>query len=265
MYTYHTHTNFSCDCHVPMREMCRAALEAGLVELGISDHFDIHPEYDCPGYLRPDEWWETFRRCRDEFGPQGLTLKAGIEIGEPHRYRAQAEDILARYEWDYALGSLHWLGNDLIFERDFFRRTPPEEVYTRYFTELERMVRVGGFDILAHMTIVKRRGYDIYGHYAEREWEPLIRPVLQACIDTGIIPEINTVTLRRPVKEATPSAEVLGWYYEMGGRRLALGTDAHEAENVAHGLDQAVEMARQVGFTRLTTFTRRRPGWLDLP
>lgn len=263
-YTYHIHTSFSCDCDSSMEEMCQTALKAGVAEIGFSDHFDLHAGDPCRGYLRPDAWWQAFRHCREVFEPQGLTLKAGVEVGEPHIFRAEVDDLLERYEWDFVLGSLHWVGADTIFDRDFFHRHPPQEVYRLYFEEIATMCQVGQFDILAHLDVVKRIGYEAYGCYDVREWEAYVRPVLEYCADRGIALEVNTATLRRSVKETTPTRSVLCWYREMGGQYMTIGSDAHHPRDVVAGLDKAIEEVRSAGFTQLTRFTGRRASWVEI-
>ncbi len=263
-YSYHVHTSFSCDCDVPMEAMCQAALKAGLAEIGFADHFDLHPQDPCVGYFLPDAWWESFRRCQDKFGPLGLTLKAGIEIGEPHIYRSQTEDMLGRYEWDFVLGSLHWVGDETVFDDDYFRRTPPEEVYPAYFNELEMMCRVGQFDILAHADIVKYRSAEVYGGYDPRRWAPFIRAALAACVGRGIAIEVNAGTMRRKIKEPTPTRIPLTWYRELGGERVTYGSDAHLTRYIDIGADRALEEIRAAGFNRLTGFTRRQASWVEI-
>jgi len=260
-YSYHVHTDFSCDCRVPMATMCRAALDAGLAEVGFADHFDTHPKDPCFGYLRLDAWWESLRRCRDEFGPMGLAVKAGIEIGEPHHARAAVDTLLAQYEWDFVLGSLHWVGNESLYDGDYFRRHTPEEVYRTYFGELATMCETGQFDILAHADIVKYVSYEAYGGYDSRRWESEMRPALALCAARGIAIEVNAGTLRRRIKELTPTRLPLTWYREAGGEHVTYGSDAHHTEHIAIGAADALTEIRAAGFTRLAAYTRRKPSW----
>lgn len=263
-YTYHVHTEFSCDCDVAMATMCRAALRVGLTEIGLADHFDLHPKDRCAGYLRPDAWWESFRRCRDEFGPQGLTLKAGIEIGEPHLSCAETEAILARYEWDFVLGALHWVGGESLYDVDYFRRTPKDKILTDYFEELAVMCEVGRFDILAHADIVKYLSSEVYGGYGPCEWESLIRTALAICIERGIAIEVNAGTMRRSIKEPTPTGVPLTWYRELGGKYVTYGSDAHHTKYIDIGIDRVLADIQAAGFTRLTRYTKRQASWVEV-
>ena len=65
------------------------------------------------------------------------------------------------------------------------------------------------FDVLGHLDYLKR--------YLRRDWdipmEPVepavLDPILQALIDAGVVPEINTAGLRRPEAEAYPAWAIL--------------------------------------------------------
>jgi len=45
---------------------------------------------------------------------------------------------------------------------------------------------------------------------------------------------------------------------------LTIGSDAHRAEDLGAGLDEALALARQAGFRALATFERRQVCWIEL-
>jgi len=254
---YHTHTNFSCDGKATMAEMCRAAVERGVPEIGFTEHYDLHPLESCRDWFRLDEWAAELERCRADLNGR-LTLRAGIEIGEPHIFQAEAQVMLARYPFDYVLGSLHWVGNETIFDLNYFQNRPADEAYRLFFEELERMTRAGGFDILSHFDVPVRTGFMVYGGYDPREHEDHIRPVLRNCVEHGIALDINTAALRRKANILTPNVDILRWYVEMGGERVTLGSDAHRPEHLGLHLDAALDAARAAGLKYVTQFEGRR-------
>ncbi len=260
---YHIHTRFSSDCLVEMSEMCRAAVDRGLSEIGFTEHLDLDPgDADLPPY-RIEAWWEEIERCRHAF--KGLlTIRAGIELGEPHRYPKTVQGVLQRFPWDYALGALHWVDSELIFHEAYFQRSA-ERAYLDYFEELGRMAEAGGFDILAHLDVVKRYAVEHYGRYDPARYEREIRGVLRTCVARGIALEVNTCTLRRPIGEMSPDRTVIDWYREAGGRWVTLGSDAHLAQDVGAGFDRAVATVQAAGFEHLARFERRQPSPLPLP
>ena len=252
---YHLHSHYSCDSKATIAEQCAAAVAKGLPEIGVSDHFDLHPLDECSGYFKLAEWVAEIDRARAEFAGR-LIVRAGIEVGEPHIYQAETQALLAAYPFDYALGSLHWVGNEIVFDPKYFER-PADEAFGRFFEELERMTRAGGFDVLSHFDVVVRTGLPVYGEYEPRRYAEAIRAVLKNCIEHGIALDINSQGLRRPCGVLTPNLEVLTWYVELGGERVTLGSDAHQPQDIGADLDAALAAARAAGLKYVTQFERR--------
>jgi histidinol-phosphatase (PHP family) len=194
-------------------------------------------------------------RCRRQFAGQ-LVIRAGIEIGEPHLFSGDVRRMMTRFPFDYAIGSLHWVGSDSIFSPRYFT-LPARQAYGRYFAELERMTREGEFEVLGHLDVPVRTAFDIYGGYEAHAYEDMVRPVLQACIEREIALEINAGTLRRRAGVLTPGLPILKWYAEMGGTQLTLGSDAHRPGQVAAGLNVALDAARAAGLHQLTQLEKR--------
>jgi histidinol-phosphatase (PHP family) len=262
-FDYHIHSNYSADAPASMADMCRSAVAAGVPEIGFAEHYDLHPDENPRDWLRLEPWLAELDQCRKKFSGR-LQIRTGIEIGEPHLFPTEVEAMLARAPFDYAIGSLHWVGGTATFHVAFFQR-PAEEAFRLYYEELERMTRSGGFDVLGHLDFPVRTAFDVYHGYDPRSWETLIRPVLQNCIDRGIALDVNTSAMRKQARVLLPGLEILRWYVEMGGERVTLGSDAHRPEHVAAYLDVALEAIRAAGLRCLTRFERRRPRLIPLP
>jgi len=262
---YHTHTNVSCDSQATMAEMCRRALALGIREIAFTEHFDPMPGDICHDFYNPADYFAKLAAAREEFEPQGLRLRAGVELGEHHRFPDVQRPVLDTWPYDFVLGSLHWVGADLVFEDRYFRAHPPREVAEAYFTELLALVRFGGFDVLSHADVLKRVAYEVYRAFDIADWEDLVRPVWQACIDRGIGIEINSKGLQLAVHEVHPGPASLRWYREMGGEILTIGSDAHRPDHLGYGLAAALDEARAAGFTRIACFERRQVAqWVEI-
>ncbi len=260
---YHVHTDNSSDCRIPMNVMCAAAVENGVREIAFTDHFNNHMLDIDLGFYDPDRYFADIERCRAAF--PSLIIRTGIEVGEPHRWARKILPVLTQYPYDVVLGSLHWCGNDSMFNPNYFRARPPERAFGDYFEELIRMIHEGGFDILAHIDLPKRVGFDVYGDFDIRGYEDVVRRVWEACIDQRITPEINTKGLRCTVNQLHPTGDALRWYAEMGGQQLSLGSDAHRPENIGDGFELARQSAVQVGLTRVCRYEARAiVEWVDL-
>ncbi len=246
-----------------MAEMCEAAIEHGVPEIGFTDHFDNIPADECARFFKLEPWAAELAKTRAQFEGR-LKVRAGIELGEPHRYAAECNAILAAYPFDYALGSLHWVGDEIIFDKNFFRR-PAKEAFGLFFEELERMTRVATFDILSHFDVPVRVGFDVYGYYDPKEHEDAIRPVLKNCIERGLALDINTRALQLAAKALTPGLDILRWYAQMGGERITFGSDAHRPVRVGEGIETALAVAKEAGLKYVTLFEQRQAQLQPLP
>jgi histidinol-phosphatase (PHP family) len=262
---YHVHARFSCDSASAMTAVCEAAIARGMREIAFTDHADFGPD-DPPGYFHPAEYLAAIECCRARYGDQ-LTIRAGVEVGEPHIFARETESILAVGEFDFVLGSAHYADGDGLqaaWKRPFFEQ-PLRQAYEAYFRQVVRLAAEGDFNVLGHLDLVKRdarkfgKAYDGPEPYAD-----MIRAALRSIVERGKGIEINTSPLRQGQPEPCPSLQVLRWYRELGGKVLTLGSDAHTPSAVGSCFDVALDMARSVGFTRLAQFEKRQVLWLEI-
>lgn len=246
-----------------MAASCEAAISRGLGEIAFTDHADFGP-VDPPGHFRPVEYLAEIERCRARYGDR-LTIRAGVEMGEPHIFVQETEETLAVGEFDFVLGSAHYAeGLQAAWEQEYFEQ-PLCQAYEAYFRQVVRLAAEGDFDVLAHLDLIKRDAlkfgypYDGPGPYAD-----VIRAALRSVVERGKGIEINTSALYRGQPEPCPSLLILRWYRELGGEILTFGSDAHTPAAVGACFDVALEMARTVGFARLATFEGRRVVWMPI-
>ncbi len=261
---YHMHSNFSADCQTPMAGMCRSAIRRGIPEIGFSEHYDLHADEPYRDWFRPTDWWAELERCRSEFAGQ-LTIRAGIEVGEPHLFATEVQQLLSSLPFDYVLGSLHWVGRESVFHPSYFHARTIDQVYDHFFEELIKMTAIGGFDILSHFDVPIRTAFAIHGPYDPRRHQEAIREVLRNCIGRGIALDLNTAALRRAANVLTPAPEILAWYVELGGERVTLGSDAHNPDDLGAHLPVALRLAQAAGLRYLTHFANRQATLLPIP
>ncbi len=260
---YHMHSRFSSDSQAGVEEMCRKAIELGIPEIGLSEHFDLHPREPKPVFYQPDAWWAEIEAVRSRLDGR-LTLRAGIEIGEPHRFPREVAQLLGDYPYDYVIGSLHYVGDDFMFDENLLASRPADEILLAYFNELEVMTRQPQFDILGHLDVPVRNAKILWGGYEPQRYERLIRAVLQNCIDRKLALDVNAAGLRKPARNLMPDAAILRWYVEMGGQYVTFGSDAHSVDQIGLHLDQALQAVRQAGLKSVAQFERRQARLLPL-
>jgi histidinol-phosphatase (PHP family) len=261
---YHMHSNFSEDGHASIREMCLAAVERQIPEIGFSEHLDQHPnDVVSINFYHPDDWWKEIRNARTEFAGR-LVVRAGLEAGESHRYPAKVQALERDYPYDYIIGSLHYDGDHFLFDPEYLQQTSPNEILHSYFSEVEQMTRQPLFDILGHLDLPARNARRIWEAYDPVDHEDLIRGILRNCIAHGLALDVNVAGMRKPSQNIMPHPTILRWFHEMGGERITLGSDAHSDVQVGLHLDLAVKAVRAAGLEFVTCFERRRPRLVPL-
>jgi len=262
---YHIHTRFSCDSETPMAAACEAAIGHGIQEIAFTDHVDFEPLDECHEYLRPGAYMAEIERCRRRYG-HTLTIRAGVEIGEGHTYRDQVRSFLEAHDFDFVLGSIHWVGNRPTWTGDYFNGQSLEEGLDSYFREVARLAAEADCDVLAHFDIVRRAVYKAFDLKTPdyTPYEHTIRRALRTLVERGKGLEINTSPRRRGMGHPNPTLQVLHAYREVGGEVLTIGSDAHTADSVGACFDEALDIARAAGFTRLATFEKREIHWMSI-
>lgn len=253
---YHLHSTFSEDSVSSPEEICRQALILGIPEIGFSEHWDVGPYEKNPRFFQPEVWYAELERLRDLFAGQ-LTIRAGIEIAEPHLYPQDAADVLKRIPFDYVLGSVHFVGPHFMFDDVYFRTQTADEVYRAYFSEVEKMIQTADLDILAHFDVPVRTAKPVFG-YDPTRYEEQIRRILRMVIDRNLALDVNSAGLRKPAQNLMPDPLILKWYAGMGGERVTLGSDAHASSQVGLHLQTAMDKIRSAGISLLTHFEHRQ-------
>ena len=80
------------------------------------------------------------------------------------------------------------------------------------------------------------------------EFGERIDDILLTIVRKRKILEVNTA-----IAEGTlPTRELVKRYFELGGRKVSYGSDAHKRERIGDKREEATAMLREIGFTCLT-------------
>ncbi len=267
LFDNHMHSEYSCD--IPkgagstIRELCLSAIEKGVDGISVTDHFDIDAIYD--GFFAPlahESIYKEIRECQAEFEGK-LKICHGIELGQATHMPTEAAEQLKAYPYDIVLGSVHAVRGIVDFSETDIKSLSKNEyvrLWETYLVEMLDTIAWGNFDILTHITYPKRyylsNGITDFPNIKDNGRE-LFEPILKAVIAKGLTLECNTSGLRQIMGECLPNEDLLRFYYELGGRDVALGSDAHHAMHISANFKEATEMLKSIGFTELTRFEKR--------
>lgn len=240
-YDLHIHTNFSCDATTTMEEYCQEALKKGIGCLCFTDHEDPSPFDPGYGYYDAEGFLEAFYRVRDRYAGR-LILLSGVEFSEPQRFPREFEACTKR-EYDLVIGSVHFYSQQMLLSQAYRQGVSIDRCFDAYFSEQEKAVKMGGMDVLGHMDYPKK-------YYGEERLDPSrLRALFSQMQSQGILPEINTASLRKGLPFLLPDETLLSLYAASGGKRVVMGSDAHCRAELGSGIDQAETLAARLGLT----------------
>ena len=256
----HVHSRHSFDSSSTLDAICAAALAAGIRELCLTEHIEPHHRYlHCAVYPLFSDWLADIARAREAF--PGITLLAGIEIGDNSPYRDEIYRTLDPLPLDFRLLSLHQIDNIDPFDAAFYEGRTRREAYTRYVeAKLESVLHFADYDAVAHL------GY--CGKFAP--YPPEERPLrwrdapdhidlmLRHIARHGRALEINTSGLRR-IGSVIPGWDIIRRFAELGGEFVTLGSDSHAPDTLCHRFDDARRAAVSAGIRWGVRYAARKP------
>ncbi|MGN0571699.1 MAG: histidinol-phosphatase HisJ family protein [Candidatus Fimenecus sp.] len=256
----HVHTDNSPDGnHSPMF-ICERAEFDGMRAIALTDHCEVDV-YKAERYdKRVRQAYFEASKAQSAFRGKVLVLR-GVELGQPHYDVKTADAILSARAYDVVIGSVHNLrGREDFYFTDSFTPQEVHALLTEYFDELLNLLAWGNFDVLAHLTYPLRYFYAKSGISVNLdEYKTQIDEILKRIAETGKALEINTAGLRQPIGKLSPELETVKRFRELGGEFVTYGSDAHYAEDVGKGMQEAYDAMLAAGFTELTMFQQRTP------
>ena len=269
-YDLHTHSRYSFDGDkTPAGEidaMAKAAISAGLRGIAVTDHCECNQYMNVP-HIPGGRYYDVVRQSYAELLQNqerfpNLKLLRGIELGQPLQDLNAAHDALTGRDYDVVIGSLHNIRD----HDDFYHigeHNPTEQEIDNalhaYFAESLEMVEWGKFDTLAHITYPLRYMCKAGETPSYKPYQDELDAVLKALIKSDIALEFNTSRILRTDAPKLPDREVYSRYEELGGKLVTIGADAHCTENIASGVEEAMELLSDIGYKEYTVFVERKP------
>lgn len=257
LWDLHTHTFRSFDAEAKPEEQLARAEELGFSGFAITNHCDVNiqPLEDIRKTFLEDG--KDVQRLQE----MGSTVEIlqGIELGEPLEDLPYAEEMMGLLPYDYIIGSVH----NSPGQEDFYfldcTSINLDQVLIPYFETLIQLADWGKTDSVAHITYPLRY---IEGKYNRKvdlsRYSDLIDQLFRTIIDRNLALEVNSSGLRQEIKCPMPDERFLRRYYELGGRKIVFGSDAHTSRDFGFGILECQKMCKVIGFTEAVCFRQRR-------
>lgn len=247
----HVHTKFSADSEMQLADAIKAAKEKG-IGLVLTEHLD----FDYPGDLvfkfNPAAYFSEYGAQRSS-----ADLRLGVEMGMQACCVEKNKKFIGQENFDMVIGSVHLLEGKDIYYPEFYKGRKKMEVYNLYFTEMAKLLRMHSFiDVLGHIDYIAR-----YAPYSDSnlQYNAFAEPIdalLKIAVAQGNVLELSTrrLTDRLALKTLVP---IYKRYYELGGRYVTIGSDAHVPEAVGGNFIAAKELCTLIGL-KIVSFYQRK-------
>ena len=261
----HIHSDNSFDAESTVEQICEAAVKSNLDIIAVTDHCEaefINSGEDCEfgSFDRqiPKSLSDTAEAIKKYSGK--LKILRGLELGEPMHDPSQTKKALAYGEFDFILASVHNLrGRDDFYYMDF-DKVDINEVLSEYFDELAETASFEHFDSLAHLTYPLRYIFERKKIMPDlRIFQGKIDKIFSILISNNKALEINVSGLFKPMNVTLPDLPLIKRFYDLGGKYITVGTDAHTAGMVGKGIEDGLRIAKQAGFKHFTVFENHKP------
>jgi len=277
--TYHNHSTWS-DGKASITEILASARSQGIDEVGISDHWVLHPrgtqfKWAMATNALPD-YVSAIRSLRDNARlGDSPRIRLGLEVDWHPGNAQRLHDVLDQYPFDYIIGSVHQI--EIPRDKDHVDPAPVEFMidgsasaweklsqdqinlmHRQYWLNVKSLAHSGVFDIVAHIDLPKK-----FAFYPTVDLSCEIGDALDAIAaaktPTGcqLVVELNTAGWHKPCADAYPTLEILR---ECRRRDIptTINADAHHPDHLLRDFDRAAERLAAAGYTQIARFSQRQ-------
>ena len=259
----HTHSEHSHDSVCPIEDMVLAQIEKGTGIFAVTNHCDVYSYNDYDIFTPLKKAWEEVQELNKKYKGKCLLL-SGVEVSEGFWFLKEYQKALSLCKYDVVIGSVHCvLYKDLTcaYSKIDFSKMPDEEIYAyldAYFNDVLTMLSFRDIDVLAHLDCPLRYIKAKFKKDIDMtRFDGKIEQILRFVINQKIAFEVNTSSYKL-LSDTMPSKRILQKYYNMGGRMLTLGSDAHSVEGASVDFDKVLLILKEIGFKKLYYFKNRK-------
>jgi histidinol-phosphatase (PHP family) len=228
---------------------CEVAKSRGIRQMGITEHDRYLEDINLAAFM------ESREKSRD------VDLRLGIEVDFVPGKEEQMDHFATALPYDYVIGSVHRVGGeevDRAEDQEIYEKWETYDLYEAYYKNVREAALSGRFEVLGHPDLIK-----IFRHFPDRDITPMLEETADAVAESGIVVDVNSAGLRKPIGEVYPSRRLLEMFYRRGVP-ITLSSDAHAPDQIALGYDKSLKLVYDVGYREIVTFKDRERGTLAL-
>lgn len=255
MFDYHLHSSVSFDSNCDAKKIVEAAEKMNLKEICFTDHYDFNDVKEKHhDFFTIDE----YRKAYENISSQKTIIKHGVEFGLTHWNQTELKTLLSQYDFDFVLGSVHFVGGYDPYYKEFWTHNGMEEGFEKYLIQTLKCVQShDNFDVLGHINYVCKYAYNqTEKPLRYQDYRDICDEIMKTLAQKGKGMEINTSGKDR-LGEFLPSYDFIKRFKELGGEIITVGSDSHDDTRVGQYIPEALEIAKEI-FGYVCTFEKRK-------
>ena len=247
----HNHTTRCNHAEGTVDEYVQRAIELGIDIYGFSEHapMDFDERYRL-AFNEVNSYFDDVLNAKERY-KDDIEILLGYEVDY---LVGHMDDRVLKANVDYLIGSVHFLDKWSFDNPEFigeWKNRDIDEIWKAYFEATENMVKMGAFDIVGHLDLIK-----VFKYLPTKDVRILAKNVLKAIKESNMVLELNSAGLRKPIGEIYPSKTILEEAYALD-IPITFSSDAHSVEQVGFEYEQTKALAKAVGYTKAVTFKQR--------
>lgn len=264
MIDYHLHTGYTWDAKGKVEDFCEVAIEKKMEEIAFTNHFQIINIDKPRGSITPEQLFKHAKDIQIAKEKFDLKIKLGLECDYWQAYHRDIERVLDEHDFDFILGSVHYvegylIGAGLKIAAKFFEGKSMYEVYEAYFKNVIETVESQLFDVIAHPDSIRKNTVRFYGKELPFErYKILVEKLIEALVDNKVGIEINTSGYIHGINDCFPSLDFLKLCKGFGIKTVVIGSDAHSPIKIGFKLKEGIEKLRSTGYEKISLFDLRK-------
>lgn len=241
LFDTHMHTTFSTDSKMRIEEALKRTEELNL-GVTITEHMDLKYPREGHFFFDVEKYLKEYSKYRSD------RVLLGIELGLRHDCLEENNGVINNNFFDYVIGSIHTVNGLPVYSKERYDEgRTKKDTYEEYLEYMYKCVKMFDcFDSLGHIDYIAR-----YSPYEDqeiyyREFSDYIDEVLKVLIEKDKCIEINAARLNDP-RALENMTDIYKRYYELGGRFVTLGSDAHKISEIAENFQYAEKILYVTG------------------
>lgn len=252
----HNHTTLCNHATGTTQEYIQKAIELGIDVYGFSEHAPMHFDEKYRLNLKDKDFYENDILTLKQKYQKDIKILLGYEVDYINGNYILDEVMTSKV--DYFIGSVHFLtqeGHQWGFDNPEFigeyKNKDIDKIWEDYFEAIENMAKLNKFDIVGHLDLIK-----VFKYLPKKDIKQIAQNALKQIKKSNMTVEINSAGYRKPIAEQYPSRELLELCYELD-IDITFSSDAHSVEQIGFKYDEAITLAKQIGYTKAVYFENR--------